>query len=258
MKRIYILIVSVLLLSMVSSHTTYAQYVTEDTQLAPTNFSYDVGQSLVYFGGGVAVFGAGVLAAQYVYDVTHPSPAEDAGTPVLPIVGYAGLVTGGILAVIGAQFWYKGAQRLGERVGLQYIGDPTGYSTRFSMSGGLAHPISMNLVRGYHFNHHLFFGVGAGLQCFNKPSMPVYLNFEYSALKRRITPYISAKLGGNFLFSDSSERDQMVVGYGGVEIGTRIRHRTKNAGHGAWSLAMFYESSEFLGGNVGVSLGYAF
>lgn len=102
MKRIYILIVSVLLLSLVDSHTAYAQYVEEEAQLSPTNFSYDVGQSLVYFGGGVAVFGAGVLAAQYVYDVTHPNPAEDAGTPVLPIVGYAGLITGGILAVIGA------------------------------------------------------------------------------------------------------------------------------------------------------------
>ena len=39
MKRIYILIVSVLLLSLVDSHTAYAQYVEEEAQLSPTNFS---------------------------------------------------------------------------------------------------------------------------------------------------------------------------------------------------------------------------
>ncbi len=262
MKENNIYSIAVALLCFSFSTVVQAQFQDKDMRLAEpieTNFCYDFGQGMTYMGGSFAVFGAGVLAAQYFHDRIYPddNPATS-GTSLLPFFGYVGLFTGGILAGIGTLFWYKGNKRLDNQDGLQYIGDPEGFATRFSLAGGIAHPISLNLVRGYQFNHHLFFGVGAGLQCFNKPAIPVYINLEYTPLKRRITPYMSGKLGGNFLFSDSSERDRMVVGYAGAEVGTRIRHRTKDAGKGDWSLAIFVETSESLGGNIGLNFGYSF
>ena len=38
----------------------------ENAYLASSNFSYEFGQSLVYFGGGVAVFGASAFIAQAI------------------------------------------------------------------------------------------------------------------------------------------------------------------------------------------------
>lgn len=234
---------------------------------APTNFSYDFGQTMVYMGGGVALVGASLFAVQAIYGDKHQTNQED-GTPVLPLFGAVGVIGGGILALIGAPFWYKGKQRLGDQTGPQYIGDPEGFATKFALAGSLMHPLSMDLVEGYHFNHHLFLGAGVGLRCLgSEPSIPVYVDFTYTPLKRRVSPYIGAKLGGDVLFLDSTHYDRMINGaaYMAFELGTRIRHRENDRGKGDWSIALYAESDAYesrgkieTGINVGLNVGYAF
>ena len=95
----------------------------ENAYLASSNFSYEFGQSLVYFGGGVAVFAASAFIAQAIIqspdasgNTNPPSTTKSAGAPVgpstsvpiLPAFGTIGLAAGGAIALIGGICWWVG------------------------------------------------------------------------------------------------------------------------------------------------------
>lgn len=231
----------------------------ENVYLANSNFSYEFGQSLVYFGGGVALFGAAAFVAEAIVpNQVENDPYGPKRTSTLPILGTIGVATGGAIALIGGVFWWVGKSKLTDNGGLPYLGDPRGFSARFDLAGSLFHPISIDMVYGYNFNDYLFLGAGAGARFFNTASIPLYGEFNYSILKRRVTPYIGLRAGAAFDVTKRTNGEPMAAGYFAVDLGTKIRHREKNSGKGDWKVSSYLEGYINRDVNFGVKLGYSF
>lgn len=262
-------IVSCILIGSVPAYSQYfyspednmekMEQVQENLYLSNSNFSYDFGQSLVYFGGGVAIFGASAFIAQAIIpSQQNEEPGGRQTTPVLPVLGTIGVAAGGAIALIGGVFWWVGKSKLTDNGGYQYIGDPRGFAARFDLSGSIFHPISLDMVYGYNFNEHLFLGAGAGARFFGTASIPLYGEFNYSLLKRRVSPFIGLKAGAAFDVTERTNGEPVAAGYFAVDIGTQIRHREKSSGKGDWKVSTYLEGFINRDVNVGLKLGYSF
>ena len=245
----------------------------ENAYLASSNFSYEFGQSLVYFGGGVAVFGASAFIAQAIIqspdasgNTNPPSTTKSTGAPVgpptsvpiLPAFGTIGLAAGGAIALIGGICWWVGKAKLADNGGKQYLGNQRGFSARFDLAGSLVHPISVDMAYGYHFNDYLYLGAGVGGRFFGTASIPLYGEFGYSILKKRVSPFIGLKGGAAFDVTTRANNEPVASGYFCVDLGTQIRHREKDSGKGDWKITSYFEGYINRDINFGLKVGYSF
>ncbi len=145
---------------------------------------------------------------------------------------------GGMVALTGLPFYLAGKAKMkhcGSSLMTISCEGQNGYVTNVEAGWGISNSLSLDVVRGYNFNEHLFVGGGVGCSTFFYPmpgespfydaAVPVYANLRLTGGSKRVTPYMSARLGTTLNGFDL---------YSGIEFGTNIRSAAGSQGESWW------------------------
>ena len=234
-------IVLVGLVACLMSQATFAQYAASVQQmenLEQTTKSVRDGQRAMNISKTIMLTGASVAMTGFVMGVANT--ALEHGDDVGPLVFCTaiGCYYGGLVALTGLPFRWVGKARMTKSgTSLMTIGSEgqRGYVTNVEAGWGIANSLSLDVVRGYNFNEHLF--VGGGLGCstyfyemvgespFYDAAVPVYANVRLTGGNKRVTPYVSGRLGCVLNCIDL---------YSSIEFGTNIRSAAGKQGEAWW------------------------
>ena len=228
------------------SQTTFAQYAASAQQVANTELTstattktvrdgvcaMNVSKTIMYTGASIALMGltAGTMTKALGVD----------GDDIDAFVFYTaiGAYFGGWVALTGLPFRWVGKARMrksGSTLMTISSEGQNGYVTNIEAGWGLSNSLSLDVVRGYNFNEHLFVGGGVGCSAytrtepyesfFNYMAVPAYANIRLTGGTKRVTPYMSARLGTTLNGFDL---------YSGIEFGTNIRSASGSQGESWW------------------------
>lgn len=223
-------IVLVGLVACLMSQATFAQYAANTSLLANTEQTTslrdgqrltNVGKTVMFSGASIAMMGLTVGTVNTIMGIS----GDDIDVFVLStlIGGYFG----GMVALTGLPFYFAGKAKM-KRCGSSLMAISSegqrGYVTNVEAGFGLANTVSLDVVRGYNFNEHLFVGGGVGCSGYlftevdeeylDYVAVPVYADLRLTAGSKRVTPYIGGRLGCDMIGFDL---------YSSIEFGTNIR-----------------------------------
>ena len=239
-------VVIVGLLVSLMSQATFAQYAASTQQVANAELTstatsktvrdgicaMNVSKTIMYTGASIAMMGltAGTMTKVLGVD----------GDDIDAFVFYTfiGAYIGGWVALTGLPFRWVGKARMrksGSSLMTISSEGQNGYVTNVEAGWGISNSLSLDVVRGYNFNEHLFVGGGVGCSTFFYPmpgespfydaAVPVYANLRLTGGSKRVTPYMSARLGTTLNGFDL---------YSGIEFGTNIRSAAGSQGESWW------------------------
>ena len=234
-------IVLVALVASLLSQATFAQYAASAQQVANMEQSKpvrdgqrttNVGKTIMYTGASIAMMGLTTGIASRAAGIS----GDDIDVLVLctAIGGYFG----GMVALTGLPVYLAGKAKMSKHgSSLMTITSEgqNGYATNIELGYGMANSLSLDVVRGYNFNEHLFVGGGVGCSghLFTEPdeayldyvAVPVYADLRLTAGSKRVTPYMGARLGCDINGFDL---------YSGIEFGTNIRSAAGSQAESWW------------------------
>ena len=223
------------------SQTTFAQYAANNQLLTDTQQSAslrdgqrltNVGKTIMLSGASIAMMG---LTAGTVSTIAGVSGDDiDVFLLYTAIGGYFG----GMVALTGLPFYLSGKAKMkknGSSLMTISCEGQNGYVTHVEAGFGLANTLSLNAVRGYNFNEHLFVGGGVGCSAYlfterdekfsDFLAVPVYADLRLTAGSKRVTPYMGARLGCDINGLDL---------YSSIEFGTNIRSISGSQAESWW------------------------
>ena len=223
------------------SQTTFAQYAANSQLLTDTDQSTslndgkrltNVGKTIMLSGASIAMMGLTTGTVNTILGIS----GDD--IDVFVISTLIGGYFGGMVALTGLPFYLAGKAKMkhcGSSLMTISCEGQNGYVTNVEAGWGISNSLSLDVVRGYNFNEHLFVGGGVGCSTFFYPmpgespfydaAVPVYANLRLTGGSKRVTPYMSARLGTTLNGFDL---------YSGIEFGTNIRSAAGSQGESWW------------------------
>ena len=236
-------IILVGLVASLMSQATFAQYAASAQQLTNTErttttkserdgkVAWSVGRTLMLTGASMAAMGITSGMTN-----TFLGNGSDA-TPIV-LLSVIGCYYGGLVALTGLPFHWVGKHKMKKSgASLMTISSEgqRGYVTNVEAGWGISNSLSLDVVRGYNFNEHLFVGGGVGCSTFFYPmpgespfydaAVPVYANVRLTGGSKRVTPYMGGRLGCTLNGFDL---------YSSIEFGTNIRSAAGKQGESWW------------------------
>ena len=223
------------------SQTTFAQYATNTSLLADTEQTTslhdgqrltNVGKTVMLSGASIAMMGLTVGTVNTIMGIS----GDDIDVFVLStlIGGYFG----GMVALTGLPFYLAGKAKMkqcGSSLMTISCEGQRGYVTNVEAGFGLANTVSLDVVRGYNFNEHIFVGGGVGFSAylfsevdediFDYVAVPAYANIRLTGGNKRVTPYVSGRLGCTL---------NKLKLYSGIEFGANIRSAAGSQNEAWW------------------------
>ena len=234
-------VVIVGLLVSLMSQATFAQYAANSQLLTDTDQSTslndgkrltNVGKTIMLSGASIAMMGLTTGTVNTILGIS----GDD--IDVFVISTLIGGYFGGMVALTGLPFYLAGKAKMkhcGSSLMTISCEGQNGYVTNVEAGWGISNSLSLDVVRGYNFNEHLFVGGGVGCSTFFYPmpgespfydaAVPVYANLRLTGGSKRVTPYMSARLGTTLNGFDL---------YSGIEFGTNIRSAAGSQGESWW------------------------
>lgn len=236
-------IISVVLVAIFLSQTTFAQYATNttlNTDKAPTHVNdgqrvANAGKTLMFTGASIAMTGFVIGSASWIANYGSKFANLSA------IYTLIGGVSGAVVALVGLPIYSAGRHKMNYRdVSLMTVSNEgqqgSMITVEVEVEAGIPNHLSINVTGGYNCNKHLFVGGGIGCgSCLpsNNSShdnanliVPAFANVRLTFGSKHVAPYMSTRLGYDF--------NQFKL-YSAIEFGTNIR-RTSNVNNGAWCL----------------------
>lgn len=236
LKSFFHIIVIGIIVLLCSTTNLYGQLISQESANestdTPVQFAGDIQISI---GKSMTYTGAGLILVSYLHRYSMPNDPQDR---VSPLIGLAS-------AIVGIPFWLNGNYREKHPQGVQYVGNPRGFSFQASLAGISPHMIGADISAGYHFNPYWYLGVGTGLHRWADQEnfkLLYYLEGRATLSNERTSPYIGARAG---------------LHYTGMDFGIRIRNKYKDSGKGDWWIGGFidYTRSD---AHSGIKVGYSF
>ena len=234
-------VVIVGLLVSLMSQATFAQYAANSQLLTDTDQSTslndgkrltNVGKTIMLSGASIAMMGLTTGTVNTILGIS----GDD--IDVFVISTLIGGYFGGMVALTGLPFYLAGKAKMkhcGSSLMTISCEGQNGYVTNVEAGWGISNSLSLDVVRGYNFNEHLFVGGGVGCSTFFYPmpgespfydaAVPVYANLRLTGGSKHVTPYMSARLGTTLNGFDL---------YSGIEFGTNIRSAAGSQGESWW------------------------
>lgn len=223
------------------SQTTFAQYATNTSLLTNTEQTTplrdgqrlsNVGKTVMLSGASIAMMGLTVGTVNTIMGIS----GDD--IDVFTIYTVLGGCFGGMVALTGLPFYLAGKTKMkhcgGSLMTISCEGH-RGYVTNIEAGYGLSHTLSLDVVRGYNFNEHLFVGGGVGCSAYlftdagesflDYMAVPAYADVRLTGGHRRVTPYMDVRLG--------CALNKLKL-YSGVEFGANIRSASGSQGESWW------------------------
>lgn len=255
-------VVLVGLLVSLMSQVTFAQYVTGNQLVADTEWTKslhdgqrmtNVGKTIMLTGASIAMTGltAGVVAEMY-----------GGGSDISAFAFYTAIggYIGGMVALTGLPVYLVGKHKMKKHgSSLMTISSEgqNGYVTNVELGWGLSSCISLDVVRGYNFNEHLFVGGGVGCSTYlfagsdedflDYSEVPVFADLRLTGGSKRVTPYMGARLGCTLTGFEL---------YSSFEFGTNIRSASGSQCEAWWmgiKTEFVVDDVQFIGLSVGKS-----
>ena len=223
------------------SQATFAQYAATAQQVVNMEQSKpirdgqrttNVGKTIMYTGASIAMVGLTTGIASSAVGIS----GDDIDVFVLctAIGGYIG----GMVALTGLPDYLAGKAKMSKHgSSLMTITSEgqNGYATNVEFGYGLSNSLSLDVVRGYNFNEHLFVGGGVGCSAFmfteedesitDYLALPAYADVRLTGGSKRVTPYVDGRLGFTLNGFDF---------YSGIEFGTNIRSKSGSQAESWW------------------------
>ena len=210
----------------------------QDSIVFVNNSLGNVRKTLLYAGGGLLFSGIAGTAANAVLLSPYTSQVggENLGLAVVGVYSLAfamlpvvyGALSGGVSALIGALFPSDNPRY---NTGNFYLGDRSGFTVIVD-AVPLMMP-SLNVSAGYHFDEHCFLGAGLGtyLAYHSEEYLNVtpFLDFRYSFLDERVTPYAGLNLGATMIVPKGQTPFE-VYPSGALQLGARVRSNSEDGG----------------------------
>ena len=236
----------VALVASLLSQATFAQYAASVQQVAnmeqstTTNdkssgdglVAMNVGKTLMLTGASIAMMGLTTGTVNTILGIS----GDDIDVFVLSTA--IGAYFGGLVALTGLPFRWVGKAKMKKSGASQMTitsEGQNGYVTNVEAGYGLSNSLSLDVVRGYNFNEHLFVGGGVGCSgyLFAEPdeayldyvAVPVYADMRLTAGSKRVTPYMGGRLGCDIIGFDL---------YSSIEFGTNIRSAAGSQADSWW------------------------
>ena len=223
------------------SQTTFAQYAANSQLLTDTDqaTSLNDGQQLTNVGKTIMLSGASIaMMGLTVGTVNTIMGISGDDIDVFVISTLIGGYFGGMVALTGLPFYFAGKAKM-KRCGSSLMTISSegqrGYVTNVEAGFGLANTVSLDVVRGYNFNEHLFVGGGVGCSAylfsevgediFDYMAVPAYANIRLTGGNKRVTPYVSGRLGCTL---------NKLKLYSGIEFGANIRSAAGSQNEAWW------------------------
>lgn len=236
----------VALVASLLSQATFAQYAASVQQVAnmeqstTTNdkssgdglVAMNVGKTLMLTGASIAMMGLTTGTVNTILGIS----GDDIDVFVLSTA--IGAYFGGLVALTGLPFRWVGKAKMKKSGASQMTitsEGQNGYVTNVEAGYGLSNSLSLDVVRGYNFNEHLFVGGGVGCSTyfyavpgespFYDMAVPAYANIRLTSGSKRVTPYMGARLGCTLNGFNL---------YSGIEFGTNIRSKLGSQAESWW------------------------
>ena len=227
-------IVLVALVVSLLSQSTFAQYAANTQQLTNTELNTtttrdgqtakNIGKTLMLTGASIAMMGLTTGTVNTIMGIS----GDDIDVFVLSTA--IGAYFGGMVALTGLPFHWVGKAKMKKSGASQMTissEGQNGYVTNVEAGYGIANSLSLDVVRGYNFNEHLFVGGGVGCSTFfyispeespfYQAAVPAYANIRLTGGSKRVTPYMGGRLGCTLNGFDL---------YSSIEFGTNIRSKS--------------------------------
>ena len=234
-------IVLVGLVASILSQATFAQYATSAQLMTETEQTKKLrdGQGITNVGKTIMLTGASVaMMGLTAGTVTKASGVSGDDIDVFMFYTAIGAYLGGMVALTGLPIYLVGKAKMtmnGASMMTISSEGHDGYVTNVDLGWGLANTLSLDVVRGYNFNEHLFVGGGVGCSAYlyTEPdesftdymAIPAYANLRLTGGSKRVTPYMGARLGCTLNGLDL---------YSGIEFGTNIRSASGSQAEAWW------------------------
>ena len=238
-KKLRVVLVGLLVSLM--SQVTFAQYVTGNQLVADTEWTKNlhdgqrmtnVGKTIMLTGASIAMMGLTTGTVNTILGIS----GDDIDVFVLST--FIGGFAGGMVALTGLPVYLVGKAKMkknGSSLMTISCEGQNGYVTHVEAGFGLANTLSLNAVRGYNFNEHLFVGGGVGCSAYlfterdekfsDFLAVPVYADLRLTAGSKRVTPYMGTRLGCDLNGIDL---------YSSIEFGTNIRSAAGSQAESWW------------------------
>ena len=214
----------------------------------------NVGKTIMLTGASIAMTGLVAGTAGGILDV-----GDDIS--VFALYTFIGGFAGGMVALTGLPVYLSGKSKM-KRYGASLMTieseEQRGYATNLEFGWGLANTLSLDVVRGYNFNEHIFVGGGIGCSAylfteedesiFNYMAVPIYANLRLTGGSKRVTPYMGVRLGYTLNLLDL---------YSGIEFGTNIR-TASGSQTGSWWLGIKSDCVGLEVQTMGLTVGKSF
>ena len=211
-------IVLVGLMVSVFSQATFAQYAASVPQVEDVELTTAIkrdGQHVTNVGKTIMLTGASVAMTGFVMGTMNT-----------------------MVTLVGLPFYFTGKAKMKKNATtLMTISSEgqRGYVTNVELGYGIAHTLSLDVVRGYNFNENLFVGGGVGCSAYlftdagesflDYMAVPAYADVRLTGGHRRVTPYMDVRLG--------CALNKLKL-YSGVEFGANIRSASGSQGESWW------------------------
>jgi hypothetical protein len=246
------------------SQATFAQYavstqqVMNHEQTAPVRDGQrltNVGKTIMFSGASIAMMGLTVGTVNTIMGIS----GDDIDVFVLSTL--VGGYFGGMVVLTGLPFYFAGKAKM-KRCGSSLMTISSegqrGYVTNVEAGFGLANTVSLDVVRGYNFNEHLFVGGGVGCSAylfsevgediFDYMAVPAYANIRLTGGNKRVAPYVSGRLGCTL---------NKLKLYSGIEFGANIRSAAGSQNE-AWWIGVKSDCVGFELQTMGLTVGKSF
>ena len=234
-------IVLVGLMVSVFSQATFAQYAASVPQVEDIELTTAIkrdGQHVTNVGKTIMLTGASVAMTGFVMGTMNTILGNGDNVSPLVLCTAIGCYYGGLVTLVGLPFYFTGKAKMKKNAAtLMTISSEgqRGYVTNVELGYGIAHTLSLDIVRGYNFNENLFVGGGVGCSAYlftdagesfsDYMAVPAYADVRLTGGHRRVTPYMDVRLG--------CALNKLKL-YSGVEFGANIRSASGSQGESWW------------------------
>jgi hypothetical protein len=257
-------IVLVGLMVSVFSQATFAQYAASVPQVEDIELTTAIkrdGQHVTNVGKTIMLTGASVAMTGFVMGTMNTILGNGDNVSPLVLCTAIGCYYGGLVTLVGLPFYFTGKAKMKKNAAtLMTISSEgqRGYVTNVEAGFGLANTVSLDVVRGYNFNEHLFVGGGVGCSAylfsevgediFDYMAVPAYANIRLTGGNKRVTPYVSGRLGCTL---------NKLKLYSGIEFGANIRSAAGSQNE-AWWIGVKSDCVGFELQTMGLTVGKSF
>ena len=222
------------------SQATFAQYAASAQQVVNMEQSKPIrdGQLAMSVGTTIMLTGASIAMTGIVWGAMNTILDNGDDVSAFALGTALGCYYGGLVALVGLPFHWAGKHKMKQSGTSQMTissEGQNGYVTNVEAGLGLANTLSLDVVRGYNFNEHLFVGGGVGCSAYlyngrdesflDRMAVPAYANIRLTGGSKRVTPYMGARLGCDLNGFNL---------YSGIEFGTNIRSASGSQAESWW------------------------